>query len=750
VSHAEAETSDRPDAPLLLVTKLHPPYVPAQTIARERLFERLRSGQGCRLSLVACPAGFGKSTLLAAWRESEAVRRPVAWVTLDEGDDDPVVLWSHVIEALCRACPGLDRDALRALAASAPVLEVVLPRLVNALAEEEDLVVILDDFHRLSGATARETVAWFVERLPSSVQLVLATRADPALPLGTLRARGQLLELRADDLRFTSEEAGEFLNDRLELDLAASDVDLLVARTEGWPAGIYLAALSLAGAPDRSALVRAFDGTSAHVVDFLAGEVLAAHEPDLQEFMLRTSVLERLCAPLCDAVLDRSDSADVLESLARTNLFLLPLDHTRRWFRFHHLFAQILRVELERREPALVPALHRRAFAWHSASGTTDEAIHHAVRAEAFDEAGELIAETWVHYANAGRTASVTDWLTRFPEAVVDARPRLLVVQAWLSALGGREGDMRRAVAKARALGGLDDGPLPDGFASLDSSLSVLSATFGWGDVSAILEHGRRSAQLEGPGSPWRPVITWALGWAHYVAGDLDEAERWLTESTAIAPPTDQWIVGVAAVADLSLIAGVRGRRDEQMRLALEAVGLAREHGLIDAIEDGEVHTAHGVALAARGADAEAIAALERGVLLRRLWGQPLDLVDGLIELATVLAATGDRDRAGAAFAEAEALVAGCRDPGALPARLSAARRAAAPRGAPAAPVDDLSERERTVLRLLAGGLSEREIGRELYLSFNTVHTHVKAVYRKLGVSSRAEALERARAERLL
>jgi LuxR family maltose regulon positive regulatory protein len=757
------QAASRPDAPILLVTKLHAPAVPAQAIARKRLFERLAAGRAGRLSLVACPPGFGKSTLLAAWRESEAQRRPVAWMTVDEGDDDAVVLWSHVIEALCRACPALPHAELSAMAASAPVLEVVLPRLVNELVDEGEVALVLDDFHRLSSAATRDTVAWFVEHLPATTQLVISTRTDPALPLATLRARGQLLELRADDLRFTAPEAGEFLTARLGLELDPADVELLVARTEGWPAGIYLAALSLAGAADRHALVAAFDGTSAHVVDFLAGEVLAAHAPELQTFMLRTSVLERLCAPLCDAVLEDDASADALSLLARTNLFLVPLDDRRRWYRFHHLFAQILRVELERREPELVPGLHRRAFAWHGAHGTTDEAIHHAVAGGAFAEAGALIAATWVHYANAGRTASVAEWLARFPQDLVDADGRLLLVQAWVAALRGREDEMRAAAARARALGGLDDGPLPDGFVSLASSLSVLHATFGWGDVAAILEHGERSAALEGAESPWRAVITWALGWAHYCDGDLVAAERRLRETVALAPAVDQWIVGVAAVADLSLIAGMRGDRGEQMRLALEAAGLARERGLSDAVEDGEVHTALGVALAADGRPAEALPALEKGVFLRRLWGQPLDLIDGLLGLAPTVAAMGDAERAAALLAEAEALVAACRDPGVLPARHAEAVRAAGlesgggaaagaggGRGAPGDTVAELSERELTILRLLTGILSEREIGQELYLSFNTVHTHVKAIYRKLGVSSRAEAVARARERRLL
>jgi LuxR family maltose regulon positive regulatory protein len=737
------ESLGRPDAPVLLLTKLHPPFVPAQTVVRERLFARLRAGRGLKLSLVACPAGFGKSTLLAAWREREARERPVAWVTLDEGDDDPVVLWSHAIEALGRVCPTLADAALGATVASAPLLEVVMPRLVNELVEQGDVVLVLDDFHRLSSAAARESVAWFVDRLPSTVQLVLSSRIDPALPMGALRAHGQLLELRADDLRFTEAEADQFLNGRLGLDLAAADVDLLVARTEGWPAGIYLAALSLAGRTDKPALVREFDGTSAHVVDFLSSEVLGAYEPDMQAFMLRTSVLERLCAELCDAVLGETGSDAALASLARSNLFLLPLDDQRRWFRFHHLFAQLLRVELERREPGLVPDLHRRAYEWHSEYGTTDEAIHHAVAAHAFAEAGQLIAETWVHYVNAGRTSSVLDWLGRFPDAVLDAR--LLLVKAWLSALRGREDEMRSATARVRELGGLDEGPLPDGFASLESSAAVLSAAFGWGDVSAILEAGARSAELEGPESPWRPVVTWSLGWGHYCNGELDVAERWFKETAMRTPQTEQWIVGTGAIADLSLIAGLHANRQEQMRLALEAVDMARERGLLESREVGEVHTAYGVALADHGRREEALLELEQGVFLRRLWAQPLDLVDGLIALAR---AVGDRERADDLFDEAEAILARCPDPGLLGDRLAAARRAA---GTPKAINGaELSERERTVLRLLSGGLPEREIGRELYLSFNTVHTHVKAVYRKLGVSSRADAVARAREQNLI
>ena len=413
-----------------------------------------------------------------------------------------------------------------------------------------------------------------------------------------------------------------------------------------------------------------------------------------------------------------------------------PLDDRRRWFRFHHLFAQILRVELAKREPALVATLHRRAFEWHRDYGTTDEAIHHAVAAKAFTEASELITQTWVHYANAGRIESVNEWLAHVPD---DGDQRLLLARAWVSALRGREADMRAAATKARVLGDLDDGPLPDGFVSVESSLNVLEATFGWGDVNAILTHGERSEKLEPPDSPWRPVITWALGWAHYCNGDLDQAERWLTETTEIAPAAEQWIVGVAAIADLSLIAGLRGRRAEQLRLAEEAVEVTRTAGLLDAVEDGEVHTAYGVGARRPRAPSRSPDLAREGRLPAPSVGaeaRPDRRADRAREHGRRAGRPRARRRAAGRGAGARRPL---RRPGGAP---GAHRRGEA---RPTQPIsdDDLSERELTVLRLLASELSEREIAAELYLSFNTVHSHVKSIYRKLGVSSRAEAVAR-------
>ena len=405
--------------PTLVGTKLRPPPVREQSIPRQRLLERLRSGSDRRVTLIASPAGFGKTTLLSAFYEAERARGLVAWLTLDEGDNDPVVLWSHAIGALSRANPDVAKSA-SVHSVVTPVIDLVLPRLVNELDGQGEITLIMDDFHRVSSEPARASVRWFIEHAPLGFHLVLATRTEPTLPVASLRAHGELSELRAADLRFTSGEADAFLNGRLGLDLTAEDVDSLVEKTEGWPAGLYLAALSLQGAADRQAFVRTFGASNRHVVDFLVSEVLEAHAPPAQALMLRTSILERLTGPLCDAVMDQEGSAEMLDALSRSNLFLIPLDDEAGSYRFHHVFAQLLRVELERREPGLAPALHRRAYSWHRDHGTIDEAIQHTLAAEAYAEAVELIETFWIRYANTWRYDTVLAWLAAAPRRGTD------------------------------------------------------------------------------------------------------------------------------------------------------------------------------------------------------------------------------------------------------------------------------------------------------------------------------------------
>ena len=335
-------------------------------------------GRGIKLTLVAAPAGYGKTTLLAAWRESQHPR-PVAWLTLDEADGDLRMLWSYVLAALRRVHPDLGISTSPDRIPEASLVPLFLPELINALAAVGDTALVLDDFHRLPAGAARDSVAWFIAHAPATFQLVLAARNEPGLPIARLRAKGALLELRAEHLAFTNAEAKTLLNGRLGLNIKPDDIDVLVARTEGWPAGIYLAALALRGASDRHAAVRQFDGAHPYIVDFLIDQVLDAHDPRTRELMLRSSVLNDLSGPLCDAVLDTDQSGNVLTELSANNLFLIPLDDRREWFRFHGLLAQLLRIELNSREPDLVPTLHRRAYAWYREHGSPADAIDHAL-----------------------------------------------------------------------------------------------------------------------------------------------------------------------------------------------------------------------------------------------------------------------------------------------------------------------------------------------------------------------------------
>ncbi|HVP74669.1 MAG TPA: LuxR C-terminal-related transcriptional regulator [Gaiellaceae bacterium] len=728
------------------MTKHHPPERRDLTLLRERLMEVLRRGARCRLTLVAAPAGSGKTTLLATWRELEATRRPVAWVSLNDGDNDPVVLWAGVIGALRRVCPFLGDATPPELVGTAPLVEVLLPRLVNALAEQDDLVLILDDFHRLSSGEARDSVAWFVEHAPSTFQLVLSTRVEPPFPLAALRAHGELLELRADDLRFSFVEADALLNGLLGLGLAVEEIESLVERTEGWPAGLYLAALSLARVEDRHAYIGRFGATSRHVVDFLTEEVLETSDPATLDMMLRSSILERFCGPLCDAVLEQNGSTDRLAALARTNLFLVPLDDEGNWYRFHHLFGELLRMELERRDPNAAVTLQRRAYVWHCEHGTTDEAIHYALEAGGYVEAGDLIAAAWVRYANAHKLASIIAFLQRFPADVLHGDARLLLAKAWMLWMAGQREEGALAIAAVEQLDRFGEGPLPDGFSSVEASLTLLKATCPWGDVGAQTAAAKRAAELEGPVSPWRPVVCWVVGWGRYYNGDHDEADRWFKESASLAHTREQWVVGASSLAYRSFIAGDRGQHEEQRLIAEEAAALARDHGLDEL--NGLVHVALGLSLAERGRADEALPLVERGVAVVRRRREPVDLAEALLRQLALLQQVGEHERAGAVLAEARAVIDSCPDPGALPARLAALEPQRRDRRA--SRDDELSERELTVLRLLSGPLSERDIGRELYLSHSTIHGHVRSIYRKLGVSSRAAALERARGQQLL
>ena len=399
---------------LLIETKLHAPAVRKEWVQREELVGYLAGCVTSRLLLVEAPAGFGKTTAVAQWRASMIEDRAFAWISLDRAMTTRPGCGRMWWPRCSGACPEFGgEDTLRALRAQVPdVPGKVLPRLANELAAlKAPVVVVLDDYHVISEPSCHDQVSFLLSHLPDTVQLVLVTRADPPLPLARLRAAGMMAEVRAPELRFAPAQAAALVRTVAAVDLSQADLADLVERTEGWPAGVYLAALSLRGHSSPGAFVRQFTGENRFIVDFLAEEVLSRQPAQIQQFLARTAVLDRFCAPLCEAVTGSANAAEILDVVERDNLFLVPLDDNRQWYRYHHLFAQVLRGQLARTEPAIVPTLHRRASAWHRQSGSAEEAIDHALAARDVTAAVDLIARHWPAYMDIGRISTVHGWL---------------------------------------------------------------------------------------------------------------------------------------------------------------------------------------------------------------------------------------------------------------------------------------------------------------------------------------------------
>ena len=425
---------------VLLATKLYLPRPQPGFVPRPRLLDQLDETLTAGVVLVSAPAGFGKTALLADWvRRGE---RPVGWLSLDADDSDPARFWRHTVAALDSARPGLAERVAPLLGLSAPTsLDGLVTALINELAQPADreVLLVLDDYHLIDSQPVHASLTFLLDHLPPGLQVVLASRADPPLPLARLRVRGQLAELRAADLRFTAEEAAALLRETAGPDLPEAAMAALEARTEGWVAGLQLAALSLRGQADVDGFVAAFTGSHRFVLDYLAEEVLERQPEQVRTFLLETSLLDRLSGELCDAVTGRSDGQAMLEAIEAAGLFLVPLDEVRGWWRYHHLFADLLRARLQQEQPGRVAALHRNAAAWCEQHGLADDAIRHAVAAGDAVRAARLIERHFdaLFYLR-GEGATVQRWLTALPAELVGSRPRLLLAQALLALASGR------------------------------------------------------------------------------------------------------------------------------------------------------------------------------------------------------------------------------------------------------------------------------------------------------------------------
>src|SRR5215471_54721 len=728
------------DAPI--ETKLHPPGARAEWVERSALIDELTQTTA-KLVLVDAPAGFGKTTLVAQWRSSAAETRPFAWVSLDRGDSDPGRFWWYVVSALTRACPEIDGEAILAeLRAQAPEFpESVLPMLANELAAiSAPVVLVLDDYHVIKDRSCHEQIAFLLLHLPPTAQLVIITRADPPLPLARLRAAGEMTEVRARELRFTPEEAAELLLAVADVLLSGPDLSQLMERTEGWPAGVYLAAISLRGHPSPHAFIRQFTGNNRFIVDFLAEEVLSRQPGEIQQFLARTSPLARFCAPLCDAVTGTTGGAGIIEVLERENLFLVPLDDNRQWYRYHHLFAQVLRSRLARIEPALMTTLHERASAWLEQAGQAEEAIQHALAAADVTRAVRLIARYWHAYVDSGRTATISGWMRALGDDRIGASPLAAHCAAWAAGFAGDRNGVRRWLAVLEA--GSHDGPLPDGMRSLESSAALLRASFGFDGLPVMRESAAAAARIENdPASPYYALARGTLGFCHYLSGDYAAAVRPLEEAVQSEPSL--LLVRMFAYAVLAMVLVERGRLSRAQECAHAARDVAITGDLGRLPQTVMAYAAAGAVQAARGQFDQARSELEPVFELRRKTpglGPWSTLVPTLL-LARIRLEAGDQPGAKELAEEAREVLTALPDgTGVLRARLAELDRRIGGNHEPRT-AEPLTGREVAVLHLLGGTLSLREIGQELCVSANTVKTHTQAIYRKLGVSTRDEAV---------
>ena len=709
------------------------------------------------LTLVVAPAGWGKSTLVADWLRHDQVA--AGWVSLDGADDDPHRFWRYLLLAAGQAGRGVGAAALRRLdAAKSDVLRDVLPTFINEVTSSgAPLVLVLDDYHLITSAPVHTSVSTLIDRCPPQLHLVLITRADPPLPLSRLRVREELSEVRAEQLRFSLDEAREFFGGRLGTRLSEQDVHRLLARTEGWAAGLQLAALRLRDRADSSAFIERFTGADWHIVNYLGEEVLTSLLPRVREFLLATSVLNRMCAPLCDALTGRDDGSELIDEVNRANLFLIPLDDERRWFRYHHLFGGLLRHELARTAPQQPAALHRRAAHWYAGNGDPAEAIAHAIASGDHSLTRELVAEHWRQHFNTGQLETVRRWLDALPADLVAMDASLAAARVWIALDTGRLEDVGAALDAAEASG------------PPDTQLRVLRALHGYktGDVA---DAARRLQEISPSADD--PFIATVHRLVHGVSsmwlGDADRARDLLAEAARRAAGDTNRLAYIYAQGCLALMAVDQGD------LALADALVADAESVVGQTLSGSHFVAMfpalaGARLAAQrgewtGAERAAAAAVELG---RRGAGR-IELAAALLTASAVFrtsppaATTGARDgmpaadRAdgsdpGALVAEARGILRHCADPGPLVATwLAGEQRAESARTRQKGMIEPLTERELTILRLLPAPTPQRELASALFVAPSTLKTHLRAIYRKLGAESRGEAVIRARERGLI
>jgi LuxR family maltose regulon positive regulatory protein len=627
------------DTPLL-TTKLYIPAVRPELVSRPRLIERLNERLYRKLTLVSAPAGFGKTTLLSEWVRNCGC--PVAWVSLDERDNDLTRYMTYFMAALQTIEVDMGQGVLSAFQApKPPPIESVLTGLLNEIAAvQEPFALVLDDYHVIKAQPIHDALTFLLDHLPPQMHLVIATRVDPPLPIARLRGRGQLTELRATDLRFTLDEVAEFLNQVMGLELSAEDVAALVSRTEGWIAGLQMAAVSMQGREDIASFIRAFTGSSRYILDYLVEEVLQRQTDSVQTFLLQTAILDRLTGPLCDALTGQDDGQVTLDSMERSNLFIVPLGEERRWYRYHHLFAELLRQRLHEAYPNQVPILHRRASKWYEQNGLAAAAIDHALSAGDLERAAHLIEQAAEPTLMRSEFATFLSWVEALSDDVIRARPLLCIYHAWALVLSGHPLD----AAESRLQDAIE--------ADTENSVAGEVAAFrAWtaalrGDTRHSTELSQRALELLPAESLFlRSIVAGRLGLVYMWSGDIVAAFQAFEEAARIGQKAGNLMVAAIALRRLAQLRVMQGRLSEAKAFCEQALELTVDGR-------GRRLPIAGLVLIVLGEllrewnDLEAAARhLIEGIELIKQWGE-IGAFDGYVALARVKQAQGDVDGA--------------------------------------------------------------------------------------------------------
>ena len=746
-ANSRRESGTDPPPPLV-EAKLAVPSVRRAMVDRPRVRRALDAGREASLTLVAAPAGYGKTTAVRDWCAS--LDAALAWVVLDAGDNDPALLWRYVATAADRVRPGLGRGALRRLGVAGSPVEAAVDELLNGVAAlGTELVIVLDDLHAVTSQECLASIDYAIAHLPPNTHVVLVTRVDRALRLARLRAAGDLAEVRAADLAFTTAEAHELLVGLGHLTLGVEEIGVLVERTEGWPAALVLAWLWLRTVEDPARAVRAFGGDNRFVADYLSSEVLAALDEDGRAFLHGAAVLGEFTAELCDGVLDRTDSAPRLAELEHTNLFVSRLERGG-WFRIHPLFAEYARAQLAALEPGARIRIHRRAAKWLRARGLPVEAVGHAAAAGDHELVAQLLAQYHLSLIRGGASRTLLRWVRTLPDEVTAEHPELAVAAATATVLvGGSTIEQRRLLQLADAArAGRPDHAYVETAARLVRALTID------GGVGQAVRNGRRAVELAEAGAD--EILTASLAAcarALFFAGELDEA--WAVAVRTLEHPAIERHAPslVVARSTLALVGIERGRlaaahgHAEKAKAAVGRIGTSRSW------LGANASAALGSVLAAEGSLVEAEQQLASAERFFRDEVATLHHTWLLVLLARVRLRRGRLGEAEAALRSAREALGELVDSGLVPALAAEVQReleAATGRATGGEVLEPPTGAELAVLRLLATDLSMREIGERLFLSPNTIRSHRRALYLKLGVHSRADAVARATALRML